>query len=208
MTEYSLDASVRGNMAKSYRKYLFSRGKVPAVVYGKTLGSIPLEVSGKELERAVHSGRNTIINLMVAGSGGPYKVMVKDLQHDPIKRGIVHADFQQISLKERINTSVDVAISGEAAGGLARLVLRSLEVSCLPAGIPEQIMVDVSGMMPGDSIAVRDLNVPGEVRVLSDPDTTVVTVMLPGAGDPGEEAGAAADTTGNGMEKASEDNKK
>ncbi|MCL5058898.1 MAG: 50S ribosomal protein L25 [Actinobacteria bacterium] len=207
MTEYSLNASIRSNMAKSYRKYLFSRGMVPAVAYGKTLGSMPLEIAGKELEKAVQSGRNTIINLVVSGSGGPYKVMVRDLQYDPIKRGIVHADFQQISLKERINTSVDVAISGEAAGGLARLVLRSLEVSCFPAGIPDQITVDVSGMMPGDSIAVRDLNVPPEVRVLSDPDAAVVAVMSPGAGAVGEETGTdAGDNAGNGIEKAPDNN--
>ena len=207
MTEYSLDASVRDNMAKSYRKFLFSRGKIPAVVYGKTLGSMPLEVSGKQLERAVQSGRNTIINLVVSGNGGPYKVMVRDLQYDPIKRVILHADFQQISLKEMINTSVDVAISGETAGGLARLVLRSLEVSCLPAGIPDQITVDVTGMMPGESITVRDLKVPREVRVITNPDAAVVAVMSP-AGAVVEEPGDDAGTAGNDQETATEENGK
>ncbi|MFZ5642746.1 MAG: 50S ribosomal protein L25 [Bacillota bacterium] len=179
MTEHNLSASVRRNMAKSYRKDLLSRGMVPAVVYGKTVGNVPLEIGLKDLERALHSGKNTIINLAVSGNGGPYKVMVKDLQYDPLRKGLIHADFQQISLKDRINTSVDVVLTGEAEGGLARVVMRSLDISCLPTNIPDNITVDVSGMSPGGSITVGDLDIPEGIRVLAEPDVTVVTVMAP-----------------------------
>lgn len=191
MTEHNLSASVRRNMAKSYRKELFSRGKVPAVVYGKTVGNIPLEIDLKDLERALHSGKNAIINLAVSGNGGPYKVMVKDLQFDPLRKGLLHADFQQISLKDRINTSVDVVLAGEAEGGLARVVMRSLDISCLPTNIPDHITVDVTGMSPGESITVGEIEFPKGIKVLTDPDVAVVTVMAPDREEPA--AGGAGD---------------
>lgn len=181
MTEYNLEASVRKNMTKSYRKGLYGKGMVPAVLYGKKVGNVPLEVSGKELRHALHTGRNTIINLEVAGNGGPYKVMVRDLQYDPLKKEIIHADFQHISMRDRIHTSVPVLIRGEVDGGMARPVLRRLEISCLPADIPDQIAVDISGMKPGDSLSVIDLDIPEGINILSDQDATVVTVLSPEA---------------------------
>lgn len=179
MAEYSIKASVRANMAKSYRKNLLRRGLIPAVVYGRAVGSLPLEVAEKELQNAIQAGKNTIINLSVPGNGGPYKVMVRELQFDPLKRSVIHADFQQISLRNRIHTGVPVILTGEVTGGVAQIALRELEVSCLPAKIPGQITVDVSGMKPGDSLTVSDLAVPRGVDVLTDPDVTVVTVLAP-----------------------------
>jgi len=177
MTEYSLEASIRKNMAKSHKKDLLSRGMVPAIVYGKTVGNLPLEVSGKELQGAIRSGRNTIINLAVSGNGGPYKVMVRDLQFDPLKKGIIHADFQQISLQDKIHTTVKVNISGEVAEGIPQLVQRQLEISCLPANIPSNFTVDVSGMKAGDSVTVYDLEIPEGVNVITDPGSTVVIIL-------------------------------
>lgn len=179
MTEYNIRASVRENLSKGYRRDLFRRGMIPAVVYGKTVRNLPLEIPGKEVENALQAGRNTIINLTVSGNGGPYKVMVRDLQLDPIKRAIIHADFQQISLRDKIHTTVPIHLSGVVASGLARLALRALDISCLPARIPDRITVDVTGMSPGDSISVAGLEVPKGVSVLTDPDVTVVTLMAP-----------------------------
>jgi large subunit ribosomal protein L25 len=183
-----MEASVRKNMSRSYLKDLFKRGLVPAVMYGKTLGSLPLEVNEKKLQDAVKSGQNSIIDLLVSGNGGSYKVMVRDLQYDPIKGTIRHADFQQISLKERIHTTIPVNLSGKVVEGLARLALRYLEISCLPAKIPGQITVDVSGMKPGDTVVVSDLEVPKGIDVLTDRETAVVTVLAPAEEPRGEAA--------------------
>ncbi len=198
MPEYSIEASVRGNMSRSYRKELFRKGLIPAVVYGKTLKSLSLEVPEKEVKGALQAGRNTIINLKVSGNGGPYKVMVRDLQLDPINKTIIHADFQQISLRDKIRTSVPIHISGRVSGGLARIVLRNLEISCLPARIPDRVTVDVTGMEPGDSITVSDLDLPKGVNVLDDPGATVVTVTAP-AEETGDSEGG--ETPGNDDEK-------
>ncbi|MFZ5646220.1 MAG: 50S ribosomal protein L25 [Bacillota bacterium] len=193
MAGYNLEASVRKNMTKSYRKRLYSKGMVPAVLYGKNIGSLPLEVSEKELQDALHTGKNKIINLEVSGNGGPYKVMVREMQFDPLKKEIIHADFQQISMRDRIHTSVPVVVYGEVDEGLAQVVLRRLEISCLPADIPDQITVDISGMSPGDSLSVIDLDIPGGINVLTDMDSTVVTVLSPEE-EVGEKASEAEDT--------------
>lgn len=205
MAEYHLEASVRKNMTKGYRKRLYGTGMVPAVLYGKSVGNVPLEVGAKELREALHSGKNKVINLEVAGNGGPYKVMVKDLQYDPLKKEIIHADFQQISMRDRIHTSVPVVLYGGVDGGIAQQILRRLEISCLPAKIPDRITVDVSGMKPGDSISVIDLDVPKGINVLSDEDAIVVTVLSPEADAveiaPKEAAETEGAPEGNGQNK-------
>ena len=195
MTEYSMPANLRQDLSKSHRREILRQGLIPAVVYGKNMASQTIEVLEKDLQNALSGGRNTIITLKMKGNGGPYKVMVKDLQLDPIRRSIVHADFQQINLRDKIHASVSIHLSGEAAEGLAQLAVRKLEISCLASKIPDQITVDVSGMRPGDSVAVADLEVPKGVEVLDDLDMTVVTVL--------ETRGEAVETAGPG-EKAAE----
>lgn len=198
MADYDMEVSVRRNKGKGYRMNLLRRGLVPAVVYGKSMGSLPLEVFERDVREALAGGRNTLINLSVSGNGGPYKVMIRDLQYDPVRRSIIHADFQQVSMRERINADVPVQLAGEAAGGIPRVALRSLEVSCLPASIPAQITVDIEGRMPGDVVTVSDLKFPGEVRVLNDPAATVVIIQAEGAGAAEEVSGGAAAGEGTG----------
>lgn len=178
MTEHNLNASVRENTGSGYRKRILQEGLVPAVVYGKSVGNLLLEVAERDLLNTLREGRNTIINLAVAGDGGPYKVMVKEVQYDPLKRNVLHVDFQQISMKEKIQATVPLVMTGATEFGVAQLVLRDLEVFCMPTDIPHEIIVDLTGMKPGDVRLVSDLRVPEAVEVLTDPDTTVVTVTV------------------------------
>lgn len=196
MTEYNIKASVRENLSKGYRNDLIRRGIIPAVVYGKTIKNLPLEIPQKDVLDAMRAGRNTIINLKVTGNGGQYKVMVRDLQFDPVSRAVIHADLQQISLRARVKTTVPVQISGQVARGLARVALRELEIACLPSKIPARITVDVSGMKPGDTLTVAGLEAPGEINVLSDPETVVVSVLAPGE-EEGAGGEAAPEAAGN-----------
>lgn len=198
MVEYRVEASVRKDLGKSYRNKLYSRGLIPAVVYGKKMGSLPLEVSEKDLYNVIQSGGNTIISLSVAGNGGPYKVMVRDLQYDPIKRLIKHADFQQIFLEENIQSSVPVNLSGEPVLGLARLLLRKLDISCLPAEIPGYVNVDINGMKPGDAVKVAELQIPKGIKVNTDAEEMVVTIVAP---EEKTDGNAAAETEDRAMEK-------
>ena len=181
MTDHQIKASVRKSMSGGYRHGLFKQGLIPAVVYGKAIGNLPLEVVEKDVLKVVSEGRNAIINLSVSDNGGPYKVMVRDMQYHPVKKSIMHVDFQQVSLRDKVHVAIPINLSGEVADGLAQIALRELEISCLPAKIPDQITVDVSGLKPGDTIAVSDLKVPKGVTAETNPHLKVVTVLVPHA---------------------------
>lgn len=178
--------------------------KIPAVVYCKAIGNIPVEVNVREVEEILTSetGRNTLINLEINGQGQEResKVLIKEVQYDPIRHELIHVDFQQISLTECITTTVPVELTGEPAGvvqgGILQQQLRELEISCLPAEIPEAITVDISGLGLGESPYVRDLPVPAGVKVLSDAEGVVATVVAPAVEQAPEREPAEEETPG------------
>lgn len=179
MTEYNIDARVRQGRGKGYRNDLVEKGMIPAVVYGKAVGSIPVEVQTKEVEKIIYSdaGRNTLINFSISGDGGAYTVMLKDVQFDPVRREVLHADFQQVDLNLRINTVIPIHLVGEVKEGVLQQVMRRLEISCLPTEIPDSITVSVAGMGPGNAIKVSDLIIPEKIKVLDDTHEIVATVL-------------------------------
>ncbi len=206
--EASLVAQVRTGRGKGYRHRLAAQGKIPAVVYGKAIGNIPVEVELRELEKilAGEAGRNTLINLKITGEGQERqdRVLIKELQYDFLRGELIHADFQQVSLTDRVTISVPVELEGEPVGvkqgGILQQQLRELEISCLPADIPEAITMDISGLEMGDTLYVRDLPVPPGIKVLNDPEEVVATVVapaierVPGEEEPAEEKEAPPET--------------
>lgn len=187
MSIVEIEASPRESKSKGYLNQIRSRGLVPGVVYGKQIGSVGIEFEEKELDGILRRhGRNTLIDMRIKSNGKKgkkYTVMVKELQYQPMKNQMLHVDFQQISLKDEITTTVGLAVTGEApgvkAGGHLSQTLRQLEVSCRATAIPDTIEVDVSGLDIGDALHVSDLTVPEGVRVLNDPETLVISVAAP-----------------------------
>lgn len=184
MAKAVLQAGLRTGRGRGYRLGLAAQGKVPAVVYSKSIGSLAVETDLRELETILNSetGRNTLINLKINGNGD-YQVLIKELQSDPVRQKLMHVDFQQISLKEKIQTTVPLHLSGEPAGvvqgGILQQPLRELEISCLPTKIPEVITVDVSALGMGDSITVAGITVPPGVTVLTGGETVVASILAP-----------------------------
>jgi large subunit ribosomal protein L25 len=165
----------------------------------RAAGEIPVAVSvgAREFDVALrgHKGGNAIVNLSVSGSD--FTALVRDVQYDPVTHQILHLDFQHISLTESIEVGVPIHLTGIAVGvkdggGILEPITRELEVRCLPTAIPQSIDVDVSALNIGDSIHVRDLQL-GDLQVLTDPDTTIATVVPPSVMEekPAEEAAAA-----------------
>ena len=182
MENVSLQVNYRAKTGKSYRKELISRGMVPGVIYGKEVGdsgSIPVEVEFKALKNILVNAKNSIIDLTVQDGDAPksYKALIKDMQHDPIKREIRNIDFHQISMKELINTHVTITFHGEVKLGVPQHGLRELQISCLPSNIPSAIEVDLGGMNVGDTVAVKDITALNDVTFLDDPDALIVTVL-------------------------------
>lgn len=181
MAQVNLQVTVRDRTGKSYRKELSRRDMVPGVVYGKSVGSIPVEMEYKPLRNILAGNRNAIIDLAVQEPGGDetrnYKVMVKDMDYDPIKRVIRNVDFYQISMDNAIQVGIPIELTGKVAAGILQYGLRELQVSCLPGNIPEGITASLDGMTVGDTITVQDLAVPENVVVLDDPAAMVATVV-------------------------------
>ncbi|MBI3991613.1 MAG: 50S ribosomal protein L25, partial [Candidatus Omnitrophica bacterium] len=200
MEEVYLEANAREGCGKSLAKRLRKDGLIPAVIYGAGMKNKILAINQKELSKVLHTsaGENVLISLKILNEEGGKKhtVMLKDIQHEPLHRNILHVDFNEISLTRLITVNVPLVAKGDAPGvkegGVLSFILRQVEVKCLPVNIPKHLDVDVSALNIGDSICVRDLVLPKDVTVLNHPELTAVTVAPPIV----EEKAAAAPVEG------------
>ena len=183
MKEVALDAQAREAATKGHARRVRMEGRIPAIVYGPEVTPFAVSVEEKALRSAFRSagGGNALFNLNTGGKQS--KVIVREVQRDPVTSRIVHIDFHAISMTKPLHISVPIHYMGTASGvknegGILQLVLRELEVSCLPTNIPEFVEIDVTNLNIGDSIHVRDLNLPG-VNIMADKDRTLVVVSAP-----------------------------
>lgn len=194
MAVVQLKAEIRQAGDKGHARRLRMVNKIPAIVYGAGEESIPValnEPAFVQMLRHISSG-NQIFELAVAGRSGPsYQVLIKDVQRNPVDGRILHVDLQHISMTHRVRVHVPVHLEGVAAGvkegGVLEHFLRELDVECLPGDIPEQVVVDVTDLVRGQALHVRDLKLPASVQVHDSSDRVVVTV----AGKQKEEVEAA-----------------
>ena len=183
MAVIPLSGTRRETLGKGGARKTRAAGRIPGVLYGHREPPIPVSVGAREFDLALrsHRGGNPIVSLAVAGS--EYTALIRDVQYDPVTHGILHLDFQHISLTETVEVRVGVRLVGvpvgvKDGGGILEHILRDVEVKCLPTAIPTSIEVDVTSLAIGDSIHVRDLSVP-DVTLLTDSDSTVATVVPP-----------------------------
>jgi large subunit ribosomal protein L25 len=199
MADIVVAAENRTETGKNVNRRLRTRGLIPGVLYGAKREAVPLAVSPKEITTILRSktGENTLFDLEIGGSRR--KVILKEFQIEPIKGNLLHADFYEVALDKPIEVSVHIEVTGipvgvKVQGGLLDHVTREVEVSCLPADIPEKISVDVSQLEMGQAVRVSDLKVPDKVTMLSEGDLVVVHVVAPRAEE--EVAAAAAPAEG------------
>ncbi len=190
MADVALDVEIRSSIGKGAARKLRAAGRIPGVCYGSGRAPVSVSLDPRSLERLLKSsatGINTLIDLRVSG-GGDYDgrvVLIKELQRDPLSARALHADFYAVDLEQAIQVSVPIHVSGIAPGvtngGILDHALRELQIECLPRAIPDQILVDVSGLEIGMSLHVRDLLLPADVKLMSDPDLSVISVVTPAA---------------------------
>lgn len=196
----SLTAVAREERGKNAMRKLRTEGLVPAILYGRGDETRTLLLKAQELEKllATISVENTIIDLAIDG-GRATPTLIREVQHHPAKKVVLHVDFLQIHAGEKIHLEVPIRLHGSPIGvrdngGVLQEVLRELHVECLPKDIPEAIDLDIESLDVGDVIHVRDVSAPN-VRILNDPDLVLVTVVPPtvqALPEGEEEAGAAA----------------
>ena len=183
MPEMTISVSNRTEFGSAASKRLRRQGLVPAIVYGGAADTIPVTVDPKALFKLLRSeaGRNTILTLEIEGSATD-SVIMKDWQTDPVKETFLHVDFHRIAMDKLIRVTIPVVIRGEAIGvktdgGMLDVVLREIDVECLPADIPERIECEVSELHLHESVRIRDLPPLERVEILADPDRVVVHVV-------------------------------
>ena len=189
MAFVKLEGVVRPGAGKGVARRLRAAQQIPAIVYGGSDGPVPVAVKQKDLAAllAAQGRGNVIVHLSLAGGdGGAVRtVLLKDVQINPVRGGVLHADFLEISLERKIRVEVPLELDGvpvgKAKGGLVEWHLREVAVECLPLAIPQAIRVDVSPLDLGDALHVSDLSVPEGVRVLGDGGRAVVAVTAPAA---------------------------
>ena len=182
-----LTVTPREGVGKSVARRLRRSGKTPGILYG---GSAPVNIAvdPREVFRIIHGheGSTQLLRVTFAGSKDSRMVILRDLQVDPVSEDLVHVDLQEVNMDKPIQVTVALRHVGEAVGvrdtqGILEMVLREIQVSCLPAYIPEDIKVDVSNLAIHDVLTVADLVVPEGVRVLTDKAQAVATVAPPAA---------------------------
>jgi large subunit ribosomal protein L25 len=197
MASATLEATTRDSRGKNEARRLRVAGKIPAVLYGGAGGAVPLAVDPKALSRILHSGSgvNSIISLDVKGQGVS-QVLVKEFLLEPIKHTMLHADFYRLQMDKAITVTVTISLKGEAKGvklqgGMVDFPNRQVEVQCLPGDIPEHLTIDVSELMIGQGVRLKELAEGAKWTPVSDPDTLIVHVIAAKVEEAAAEGAAA-----------------
>jgi large subunit ribosomal protein L25 len=170
---------IHGKKVKRLRR----EGLVPGVVYGPVLDeTVSVSVSERDFRKFYMThGHSTIFTLK--WDGGSQPVLIREVQREPVRQDMLHIDFFAPNMMVVLRQSVPVSLHGGAdeveAGGVLQHVLNEIEVEALPSDLPNEIIVDISGLTSvGDSLHVRDIEAPENVTIITDPDTTVASVIL------------------------------
>jgi large subunit ribosomal protein L25 len=184
--QVKLKAEPRSDVGRSAARKLRARGFIPAVIYGGKDKPQALQVAAREINAMMSqaSGENVLVELEIAGDGSTRTALVQEVQHSPVGGEIRHVDFHAVSMDQMIQAEVPLEPTGTAIGvktfgGLLEQSLRALAIECLPGDLPDRITVDVSQLNIGDSIHVRDIQLPAGVTPKVQPDLTAFSVVAP-----------------------------
>lgn len=200
MQELVLNVRRREGRGKGLSRRLRAAGEIPAILYGEG-ESLPLALNPRELRLLLNTeaGANALLRLRLEGKEDAERmVMVWELQTDPVRGDILHADLLRVSMDKEVEVEVPIELEGEPVGvkqhgGILGQILWSLTVRCLPNVIPASIKADASGLAIGDVLHVRDLKVPSGVTALTDPEEAVANVTVVAEEVPAAAAAAVAE---------------
>ena len=183
--QLKINAQPRTEAGRNAVKKIKQAGLVPAVIYGAKDPARNIQIVERELARLLdHAASESVLVEVNLQDGGSRTALIQEVQHHPVTGKVLHVDLHVVAMDELMDAEVQVETTGEAAGvttggGVLEVILRQLEISCLPGDLPESITVDVSKLNIGDSIHVKDLTLPRGVTVLNDGELSVVSVAPP-----------------------------
>jgi large subunit ribosomal protein L25 len=166
-------------------KHLRHQGITPVHVFGHGIESLALQCDTRELELVLsQAGQTRLINLKLAKEKKPRTVVVREFDRDWRRGELVHVDFYQVKMEEKIRLEIPVVLLGEAPALKAKTnmldhELGTFTVECLPAKIPDSIEVDISSLTELDqAIRVKDITLDKDITVLNNPDLVVAKISL------------------------------
>ncbi len=171
---------------KGVARKLRSRGYLPGVVYGPDLPAIPFSLEAKGSTMNTLKGEWSEAKLYdLALEDKNLKVIIKDVQTDPVTLDVLHVDFYAVTFGKLMSLMIPLKFQGEPIGvkkgGVIEYLVDEIEVECLPKNIPEELYMDISGLDIGDTLFIRDVQLPEGVALKDDPSQPVATVMTTAA---------------------------
>jgi large subunit ribosomal protein L25 len=194
-----LKATQRGRAGKGASRAVRREGLVPGVVYGDKQGAQMVSLNYRELEPHIQTGRflSTLVDLEVEGK--TIRAIPRDVQFEPVRDFIVHVDFLRLGKASRIAVDIPVHFKGQElspgikAGGSLNIVSHTLSLYCSAEFIPDDIVVDITGLQIGDAIHLSDIKLPEGVTAVSRDDVTLCTIAAQAKEEVVEEVAAPVD---------------
>ncbi|MFO7871171.1 MAG: 50S ribosomal protein L25 [Kiritimatiellia bacterium] len=209
--EKNLSLKKREVSGTSACKQLRREGWLPGIVNSSDGGSHPIQVSAHDFNLLLqhHRSESMVLDVRI-GSQKAKKAFIKEVQHDPVTDEVLHMDFMEISMTEKMRVDIPVSLLGEPVGvteegGILEHLLREVEIECLPDDLRETAELDVSGLKLGETLYVSDIDLGPSITVLTEPEVAVARVSHPAAEEEEEEKppeeGEAAGEEGEEREK-------
>jgi large subunit ribosomal protein L25 len=201
-----LAAEARERAGKGASRALRREGRVPAVVYGGKEAPMGIHIEERALRRLLDSGHFSNSLVMVEVNGSAVRTLPKDVHFDPVTDRPLHVDFLRLAKDATVDVAVPVVFVNEEdspglkRGGVLNVVRHELELVCDADRIPDDIMIDVTGLDVGDSIHISSVKLPeGSVSAITDRDFTIATIVAP-SGLRSEEGDTSTPAEGEGGE--------
>jgi len=185
MEEITLSVEARNDRGKGAARRLRRSGKVPAIFYGPKSTATPIAVDRKDFAAHVANleGSHLIRFQSPAADLQQRVALVREVQTHPVDGGILHVDFYEVDLTQRLQVTVPLHFIGKAKGvadgGILQPIVREMEVECLPSDIPQFIEIDVTALDIHDAVHLADVKMPANVTAVFESNEAVVTVLPP-----------------------------
>jgi len=194
----------RARQGTGASRRLRNAGKVPGIVYGGEGEPQLIELDHNALWQALKKEvfHSSVLDMELAGKSS--QVLLRNVQFHPVRQQVLHVDFQRVSARQKIHVKIPLHYSGEEESPAVKLgkslvnhILNEIEVSCLPADLPEAINVDLSKLERGVTLTLKDIQLPKGVEAVLHghlaEDTVLISVVAPATEEPAaEDADAAA----------------
>jgi large subunit ribosomal protein L25 len=196
MKNVAIETQVLIKAGKGVARKLRHAGQTPGVLYGPKAETISLSVNTHEFNMLLNSAGGEpllfTLNLRSNGDSSSHTALIKDLQLHPVDDRIRHVDFYEVLMDEEVQVDVPITAVGKAKGvevdmGVLEIIHRTVRISCLPLAIPRDIQINVSDLGLGEAVHVADIKPPEGVRLMDDPETTLMTIVASRAEEEEEE---------------------